>query len=244
MDLPDQLDSNARVGVRKGTGTTYARRRVSLIEGTNVSFTVADDPTNEEVDVTVNVQAYVPGSQVVYHGATAPTDTYADGRLVLLPQDGAAVSRTTYAALFARIGTAYGVGDGSTTFNVPNHEDRLTVGAGNLYAVGDTGGAAEVTLTTAEMPSHTHTQDAHTHTQDAHNHGDNDSNSDGFMLHATASSTYGAAAGIDIPMRKTTTTASTPATNQNATATNQNTGGGGAHENMPPYIAAIVCIAT
>jgi hypothetical protein len=40
-----------------------------------------------------------------------------------LPADGAAVSRTEYAALFSRIGTTHGVGDGSTTFNVPNAAD-------------------------------------------------------------------------------------------------------------------------
>lgn len=60
MDFPDKLDSNARVGVRKGTGTTYERRRISLIEGTNVAFTVADDPTSEEVDVTVAVASAAP----------------------------------------------------------------------------------------------------------------------------------------------------------------------------------------
>jgi microcystin-dependent protein len=44
--------------------------------------------------------------------------------------DGAAVSRTTYAALFAAIGTAYGAGDGSTTFNVPDYRGRAPVGVG------------------------------------------------------------------------------------------------------------------
>lgn len=76
MDFPDQLDSNARVGVRKGTGTTYARRRVSLIEGTNVSFTVADDPTNEEVDITVAVASAAPsGAAGGTLGGTYPDPT-------------------------------------------------------------------------------------------------------------------------------------------------------------------------
>lgn len=57
--------------------------------------------------------AIVPTGQVIdYAGAAAP-----NGFLLC---NGAAVSRTTYAALFAVIGTTYGAGDGSTTFNVPN----------------------------------------------------------------------------------------------------------------------------
>lgn len=43
---------------------------------------------------------------------------------------GVAVSRTTYAALFAAIGTRYGAGDGSTTFNLPNVQGRSLIGAG------------------------------------------------------------------------------------------------------------------
>lgn len=44
--------------------------------------------------------------------------------------NGAAVSRTNYARLFAKIGTRYGAGDGSTTFNVPDMRDRYPIGAG------------------------------------------------------------------------------------------------------------------
>ena len=46
--------------------------------------------------------------------------------------DGSAVSRTTYADLFAAIGTAFGAGDGSTTFNLPDKRDRTSVGKGNM----------------------------------------------------------------------------------------------------------------
>ena len=84
---------------------------------------------------------------------------------------GQAVSRTTYAALFAIIGTAYGVGDGSTTFNVPDLRGRAIagsdvmggVGAGRLTAasgmsgtgVGGVGGVQTVTLLTANLPPYT-----------------------------------------------------------------------------------------
>ncbi len=50
--------------------------------------------------------------------------------------DGAAVSRSTYAALFAAIGTAYGVGDGSSTFNLPDLRGRVLQGANDSYACG------------------------------------------------------------------------------------------------------------
>lgn len=58
----------------------------------------------------------------MYGGTAAPTG--------FLPCDGAAVSRTTYAALFTVIGTSYGVGDGTTTFNVPDGRGRTFIGSG------------------------------------------------------------------------------------------------------------------
>lgn len=62
--------------------------------------------------------------------------------------DGSAVSRTTYARLFATIGTAYGVGDGSTTFNLPNVQQRFPMGvaaSGTGATLGATGGAIDHT---------------------------------------------------------------------------------------------------
>jgi microcystin-dependent protein len=56
--------------------------------------------------------------------------------------DGSAVSRTTYATLFGAIGTTYGVGDGSTTFNVPDLRERFPLGAGATHALGATAGAS------------------------------------------------------------------------------------------------------
>lgn len=88
--------------------------------------------------------------------------------------NGQAVSRTTYAALFAAISTTYGVGDGSTTFNVPNLAGKVIVGLDTadtaFDAMAETGGAKTVDL------SHTHTattasNGAHTHTVAAHTHG-------------------------------------------------------------------------
>ena len=89
----------------------------------------------------------------MYAGATAPS-----GWLLC---DGSAVSRTTYANLFAAIGTTYGTGDGSTTFNLPDLKDRVPIGASTTYTLGSKGGASSVTsgnttLTTSQIPAHTH----------------------------------------------------------------------------------------
>src|SRR5690606_12658824 len=82
--------------------------------------------------------------------------------------NGQAVSRTTYSDLFAVVGTQYGVGNGSTTFNVPDFTGRVIVGLSSdssFNVMGKTGGEKEHTLTTPEMPVHTHTQNAHSHLQ-------------------------------------------------------------------------------
>jgi len=84
--------------------------------------------------------------------------------------DGSAVSRSTYAALFAVVGTNYGVGDGSTTFNLPDLQDRVcqhksgnksqfsTGGANTSASTGNITGAAlgNTTLSTGQIPSHAH----------------------------------------------------------------------------------------
>lgn len=168
--------------------------------------------------------------------------------------DGAAVSRTTQANLFAAIGTEYGPGDGSTTFNVPDFRGRSIFGAGQgagltLRGRGDTGGAESVVLTEAQLAEHTHVQNEHTHVQNSHNHtqdphahtvsigftgvGDSLQNTEiaglslaGYMEPATA------------------TNQATTATNQNETAVNQLTGANGAHENMSPFGVANVFIKT
>jgi microcystin-dependent protein len=105
------------------------------------------------------------GTVLPFAGATAP----AGYQLCY----GQAISRTTYASLFSAIGTTYGSGDGSTTFNVPDlrgraiagqddmggtSANRLTGQSGGLNGdnLGATGGSETHTLTEAQMPSHEH----------------------------------------------------------------------------------------
>ena len=86
--------------------------------------------------------------------------------------NGQAVSRTTYATLFSRIGTTYGSGDGSTTFNLPNFVDRFSVGAGSAYAAGSTGGYADAAVITHTHPVSTSVSvndNGHSHSQDGYN---------------------------------------------------------------------------
>lgn len=80
----------------------------------SVSVTVDPDSGTEDFNLVPS------GTVVMYAGGTAPT-----GWLVC---DGSAISRTTYSRLFTAIGTRYGVGDGSTTFNLPNPVDRVAMG--------------------------------------------------------------------------------------------------------------------
>ena len=152
-----------------------------------------------------------PGVISVYGAAAAPT-----GYLLC---DGDAVDRTTYASLFSIISTIYGVGDGSTTFNVPDLRGRFPLGKDNMGGssanrvtaseadnLGQSEGTEAHTLVTAEVPAHTHEVA-----------GDPNNN---FGVHQATASTGGQA---------------------NITGS---TGGDGSHENMPPYLTISYIIKT
>jgi len=135
--------------------------------------------------------------------------------------EGQAISRTTFAALFALLGTNYGAGDGSSTFNVPDMRGRVPVGFDSTQTEfdtrGKTGGEKTHLLTSAEMPSHTHTQNSHAHSIQGN----------GALTDGSPGTLYQIQNGTFYGFRTAGTNA--------ATATNQNTGGGGAHNNIQPY---------
>ena len=164
-----------------------------------------------DAQVFTNQQAGVQiGSIVMFAGAAPPTNW--------LICDGSSRSTTTYSALFAIIGYAFG-GSGAN-FNLPNLIQKFPLGGNG--PVGAVGGAFAVTIPATALPSHTHTasQPAHTHTatQPAHVHPDpghahtisDPGHSHGLNVGGTASGTnFAAGAGF------------TPApTNTNAAGTN------------------------
>lgn len=126
---------------------------------------------------------------------------------------------------------------------IPDAVDRFLVGAGTA-ALGSTGGTSahthttgDFTLTSAEMPNHTHVQNSHNHTQNAHSHS-------GTCPTGLFASKDGSSA-ITFGFTGTEAVGSATATNIATTATNQNTGGGGAHNHgatgsgnhIPKYVA-------
>ena len=103
------------------------------------------------------------GTVITFAGTVVPT-----GYLLC---DGSAVSRSAYAALFAAISDNYGVGNGSTTFNLPNLVEKFILGTATTSSVGSTAGSASITLNANQLPAHTHSAGTlQTASAGAHNH--------------------------------------------------------------------------
>lgn len=139
------------------SGTNYFTNSVCQIAGQIYISLVDNNLNNNPSTSPTDWQSGLPGSELSgvikpYAGSVAPA-----GYLLC---NGQAVSRTTYAALYAICGTAYGAGNGSTTFNVPNLQGVIPVAQlvadPNFGTIGGIGGEATHTLIVNEIPSHTH----------------------------------------------------------------------------------------
>lgn len=161
--------------------------------------------------------------------------------------DGSEVSRTLFPELFKSIGTTYGVGNGTTTFNLPNFKGRVPVGRDSSQSEFDllnkVGGEKTHTLSLNEMPQHDHggltsSNGSHTHSVNdpGHSHTFTTINDDyngsggnppGFTTDSTGVKTWttsSSATGINLN------------SNGNHTHTISQQGGGNAHNNLQPYI--------
>jgi microcystin-dependent protein len=207
-----------------------------------------DSGTSEWIPIVSGIQGATgatttspAGSVIAFAGSSAPTDW--------LLCYGQAVSRTTYATLFAVVSTTYGVGDGTTTFNLPDLRGRTVAGvdnmggsdAGRLDIANSSGvvvGTQYVTLTAAQsgVPAHSHGSTAsfsgsftgsaasHNHTQDSHNH---TQNAHQHVMNYADNGSIGSTRSVLNAAQTTGTDAGemspATATNQATTATNQAT---------------------
>ena len=177
--------------------------------------------------VTVSAGAGVEtGSILPYGGA------YTDSVSGYLQCDGDAVSRTTYSDLFGVTSTQFGVGDGATTFNLPDFNSKFARGAPSSTSCGATGGADTVALSEAELASHTHTASVtdggHSHTSQRRSGSGSYKGGEWYL-----NTSYTA---VDCPPTSTETTGITVA--------NSSTGSGTAHQNMPSYLEILYIIKT
>jgi microcystin-dependent protein len=154
---PSEAVQAVKTFTRSSTGTAqlvYGHYyTVPAFFGALVAFEQYDAPIsvefiNDAVRVIPTLTLDDAEANVVPTGSILPyaVDSAADPPVGWLFCDGSAVSRSTYADLFATIGTAYGVGDGSTTFNLPDVRQRFILGqaaSGTGVNVGDTGGAID-----------------------------------------------------------------------------------------------------
>jgi microcystin-dependent protein len=245
----------ATTNVHGATGAVMGTTNTQVV--TNKDMT---DPSN-----TFPVANTLPAGMIApYAGAAAPTGW--------LLADGSAVSRTTYAALYAALGGAsspYGQGNGTTTFNLPNLKGRIPVGIDGAQTEFDTraetGGAKTHTLSTAELPGHTHAVDhdhgsvnsgnqnanhqhgASTDSQGSHAHGvelrDKAVAGGGLGSYEYGFGTYAVGTNAAGAHGHNVSVGSENANHQHSvdlpafTGTSGSTGSGSAHNNLQPYIA-------
>jgi microcystin-dependent protein len=140
------------------TGIPTAPTQTFSDNSTSIATTAFVQSAVSAVSVAVSAASELAGSIKMWASATPPNNWALC--------DGQALSRTVYATLFSRIGTTFGAGDGSTTFNVPNYQGRFPIGANPTYSGGSTGGytdAAVITHTHAASTSVSVNDNGHSH---------------------------------------------------------------------------------
>lgn len=175
--------------------------------------------TPEDVDyiqalmAKANTEMMTPliGQILPYVTSAAPTNT--------LPCDGGSYTRTDYPELYAALDAAFIVD--ADNFVTPDLRGRTVIGAGaaasgTTYSVGETGGVEDVTLNESQMPSHSHSDLGHAHS---------------YVPAVPSLTTPG-----ELPVPVPTATPGASLTGF-ASANIQPTGGDGAHENRPPFLA-------
>lgn len=144
-DYPsDLVETNPEGTDNVSVGDDHIRLVKHIIKSTFVNIDGPVTATQDEL----NAGGALTGSIVAYAGIVEPAN--------YLFCDGQAVSRTTYADLYTIVGDLYGAGDGSTTFNVPDLQDRTIAGSSVTNTDGSTAGAETLTQTEAQMPAHVH----------------------------------------------------------------------------------------
>lgn len=209
------------------TNDTTGKIEASAVTNTELGYVAGvTSPIQTQIINTMPAGAVIP-----YAGSAAPT-----GYLMC---DGSAVSRTTYAALFTALATTYGIGDGSTTFNLPNMAGRVPVGKEATATIiansgkhgldsttlGDTGGTDAHKLTASEsgLPAHFHSITDPTH--------------DHLAYGAGSGSTGGSYSATDLTSQTLSYNSAAPATT-GITQTNNNSPADAStsHTNLQPSI--------
>jgi microcystin-dependent protein len=150
--------SRFAAGVLGVSGAIRATAKVNAVAGFQVNGAdLASTHLSDSASLarTSSLTGIMPTGAIIPYAASTPPSGW-------LLCDGSAISRTTYAALFNLLnadGLKYGIGDGSTTFNIPDLRGRIPVGknAATFNALGLAGGEETHTLALGEMPVHTHT---------------------------------------------------------------------------------------
>jgi len=211
---PDKVVSGAEIDNEFNSIASAVTSKADKVAAATTDNLAALDANGNLKDSGGSLVSVAPpvGSNTMYGGSSAPSGWfYCNGQ---------AVSRSIQSNLFNAIGTTFGNGDGSTTFNLPDLRDRFPLGDNSnggadasrvdnfSTGLGDTGGADEHQLTEAEMPSHSHSVPV---VREGSN-----------ILNRIATDTE-----IDAGTKQT-----------------NSTGGDQAHNNMPPFLAVSFIIKT